>query len=312
MSAKPQNPTDAPTDDELAAALAEARSVARYDDTPDDETEFMFPEAHYNTDTLTGSLVAFLSPSSVVAWTALREPDADEVDGAAPGDDAPRTARTLLFDAALDGGDEQGDEADLAFRVVATFENSYDDERVVVETPAPWDVPDEFDGDDPNEVVKSLSWDDHHYTFDDDDREAPPEASEAWTLDKSGAAPLREAAIENGYEWVVETDGEQADDEDEAEDALDRLTEFVREGDEVRVRYEKKNGNGVGTKAGVVWSVGTGEDGGTQGVVFERDDGKYNRVLRDDENVPGAFSSGHYPFMGTALSVEVEPTTDDE
>lgn len=307
MSAKANPTDDAPTETEFEQALATAHAEARYDETPAGKTEFIFPEAHYNGDTLTGELVMWLSPSTVVAWTALREPDADEVDGAAPGDDAPRRARTFLLDGALDDGDEA--DADLVFRVAATFENSYGDERVAVETPAPWDVPDEFDGDDPNEVVKSLSWDDHHYTFDTDDRAAPPEASEAWTLDKSGAAPLREAAIEAGYEWAVEGDGENEEQGDE--DDLDRLTGFLAEGDEVRVRYLKKNGNGVGVKAGTVTSVAGpdgGEYGSTQGVVFERDDGKYNRVKRDDEGVPAAFSNGHYPFMGEVVSVEVEPS----
>lgn len=319
MSAKANPTDDAPTETEFEQALATARTEARYDDTPADKTEFIFPEAHYNGDTLTGELVTWLSPSTVVAWTALREPDADEVDGAAPGDDAPRRARTFLLDGALDDGGEA--DADLVFRVAATFENSYGDERVVVETPAPWDVPDEFDGDDPNEAVKSLSWDDHHYTFDTDDRAAPPEASEAWTLDKSGAAPLREAAIEAGYEWAVEGgDGEADGDE---RDRLDDVLAFVEDGDRVSVRYAKKNGNGTNAYSGEVVSVATSFDSngvggpqgvrhrtGTDGLVFEDDEDKSKRVKRDDEGEPSLFSFGHYPYMGEALAVTVEPTTD--
>ena len=202
--------TETPTETEFEQAMREARAAAALDGlAPGDAT---IPESDYKTDTFTGTLVLWASPSTTLIRTHFNEPDAADVDGAAPGNDAPRTARTFLTDAALGGEGET--EADLTFRVVAKWENSYDDERVTVAAPAPWDVPESFAGDDPNEVVKSLEWEDHHYAFDDDDRAAPPEAAEAWSLDKSAAAPLKEAAEAAGYEWVVETDEtEQGDDE---------------------------------------------------------------------------------------------------
>lgn len=315
MSAKPHtdDTTRTTTETEFETALTAARAAATYDETPTSGVEFMFPECDMNLDTLGGTLVWFLSPSTQVSWTALREPDADEVDGAKPGDDAPRTARTFLFDAAPDDEDE-ADESDLVFRVVAKWTNSYDDERFTVEAPAPWDTPDGETS--PNKVVKSLEWNDYHYAFDDDDRAAPSAASEAWSLDKSGAAPLKEAAEAAGYEWVVETDDEAEDEDERPADALDDLTAFADEDDEVRVRYLKKNGNGVGTKAGVLIYADDGKTEnrfgrtGTQGLVFRRDDGKTTRVKRDDDDEPGVFSSGHYPYMGAVLSVEVTPADD--
>ncbi|QPL12253.1 hypothetical protein HrrHc1_160 [Halorubrum phage Hardycor1] len=318
MSAKTTGTHDArtETETEFADALTAATEVATYD--PAAVTDVLMPESTYDMGTLGGTLAFAFSPSSYVLRNAVREPDADEVDGAKPGDAAPRTARSFVFD--LDRDDE-ADEGDLVFRAVERFENSYGDTRIVLDTPAPWDTPDDVTG--ANEVIKSLPWGDEdaeehddldegvHYAFDDDDRHAPASASDAWTIDKHGAAALREAAIDAGYEWVVEW-SDEADDEDER-DTLDDLLAFAAEGDEVVVRYHKKNGNGIGTKSGVVTvsDDGTGEDrygrSPTAGMVLRRDDGRTNRVRRDDDTNPAVFSSGRYPFMGELASVEVVP-----
>jgi hypothetical protein len=302
--------TETPTETEFKQAMTEARAAAALDGLPPGEVTI--PERDYKTDTFTGTLVLFASPSTTLIRTHFNEPDAADVDGAAPGDDAPRTARTFLTDEALADPEPSAD--DLAFRVVAKWENSYDDERFTVAAPAPWDVPESFAGDDPNEVVKSLEWEDHHYAFDDDDRAAPPEAAEAWSLDKSAAAPLKKAAEAAGYEWVVETGDEQAGDDAGDEDALDRLAAFAEADDHVRARYEKKNGNGVGVYEGAVHSAqvagsddGRGYEARTTGVVFHDANDKSKRLKRDDDGTPAMFSNGHYPFMGELLSVAVVP-----
>jgi len=314
--------TETVTETEFEAALDAATRRARYEFEPAAETEVLFPETNYKAESVTGSLVWAASPSTTVAYTALNEPDADEVDGATPGDDAPRSPRAVLFAAATD--DEAG-EVDLAFSVAATFTNSYDDERVVVETPAPWDTPDDMTG--ANEIIKSLPWDDDeaedhpdldagvHYTFDDDDREAPPEASEAWALDKHGAAALKAEAEAAGYEWHAGVfESAEGDDGETDADALDRLAAFAEQDDRVRARYRKKNGNGVGAYEGEVHSAaveGAEDERGyevrTTGVVFEDENDRSKRLKRDDDGVPAMFSNGHYPFMGELLSVEVVP-----
>jgi hypothetical protein len=313
MSAHPTTDggrTETATSTEFDAAMQEAREVAALDGLG--PRDVPVPESDYKTDTFTGSLVLWASPSSTLIRAFFDEPNAHEVDGAAPGDDAPRTERTFLTEQALDDGET---ETDMTFRVVARWTNSYDDERFTVETPAPWDVPESFEGDDPNEVVKSLEWGDHHYTFDEDDRAAPSEADEAWSLDKSAAAPLKEAAEAAGYEWVVAATDEQGD-ADETEDALDRLAEFAEQDDGVRVRYAKKNGNGVGVYEGAIDHADVrGESSGQYGgltahetvVAFHDSDGKAKSIKRDDGGTVAMFSTGHYPFMGEVLSVEVVP-----
>ena len=224
-------------------------------------------------------------------------------------DDTSRAPRTFLAD--------RDDDTELVFRPTATYTNSYGDKRFVVETPAPWDVPDDFDGDDPNEVIKSLPWGDDadgveeadldggaYYTFDDDDLEAPPEAAEAWSLETGAAQELRERALAAGYEW------DAFGDEDDEETLVDRAVAFVREGDFVRVRYEKKNGNGIAAYVGPVHRVLEDSDrthSRTPGIAFEDGGGKYKGVKNDDDDEPALFCGGHAPYMGTVVSIEVEP-----
>lgn len=204
--------------------------------------------------------------------------------------------------------DDSDDQTSLTFRVVDSWENRYGDIKAAVETPAPWDTPDEVTP--ANEVVKTLEWDDFHYNFDED--------REAWTLDKDGLRPLAEAAEEAGYEWEgMARDDAEDDDEDET---LVALCEAAEEGDHVAVTYAKKNGNGNNTYEGtvetaVVMESAADRDGWswekranstrTTGIVFTDTDGKTKKLKADDDGTPALFSSGYYPFMGTLVSVEV-------
>jgi hypothetical protein len=219
-------------------------------------------------------------------------------------DDA-RTPRTFL--AARD------DDTELVFRPTETYTNSYGDKRVVVETPAPWDVPDDFDGADPNEVIKSLPWGDDddgvdeadldggaYYAFDDDDLDAPAAAADAWSLEVGAAQELRERALAAGYEW------DAFGDEDDEDTLVHRAVAFVREGDFVRVRYEKKNGNGIAAYVGPVRRVLEDTDR-THGIAFEDGGGKYKCIKNDDDGEPALFCGGHAPYMGAVVSLEVEP-----
>jgi len=203
---------------------------------------------------------------------------------------------------------EDEDETELVFRVVDSYENDYDDKKAAVETPAPWDVPDGATP--PNDLVKSLEWVDHHYTFDKDRR--------AWTLDISGLKPLAEKAEDAGYEWKGVADRRHrlengGDEGDEGDDELEALCGAASEGDTVRVQYEKKNGNGLNTYEGEVESAqvagertGRGVRAQTTGIVFWDSDGKTKRVKADDNGTPALFSSGYYPFMGELVEVELE------
>jgi len=319
--------TDASFDDKLNAA----RAITQYHYVQDDDMSArVLPYEHTMLDDPQIETLAWamwdLRP---VFHAAHKSEDLDDADGAAPR--GPRTERTFLFDAQFDADDEA--EADLSFEVVAAFENSYNDNRVAVETPAPWDVPDDHEGDAPNDIVKALPWGDDeaddededpaHYTFESDDRAAPPEArNEAWVLDEAALPALKEAAVENGYSWV-EADGDADDDAADAQDpearTLTDLLEYVAEGDRVTVHYAKKNGNGTNAYAGVAVNHSrvhrtrsTGYDmvtGEGWGMVFEDDDGHTKRVQLDDAGQAGLFSNGHYPFMGEVLHVTVEPAS---
>ena len=212
-------------------------------------------------------------------------------------------ARTYLIATETTAAD---DTDELAFRVTDEYVNGYGDDRIVVETPAPWDTP---DGMTPaNEVVKSLNWNDHHYTFD--------KGRKAWTLDVSGTKALKQAAADAGYNYEdVRTPTHITDDEEESEvdDVFTEVLATVAEGDEVVVRYEKKNGNGVAEYAGTVESVAPeGEGYRYTGLGFYDANGKHKTVKRDDDGVPSIYSSGYHPYMGSVVSVSVTPDTDGE
>jgi hypothetical protein len=307
MSANPTTTTDAPTATEFDAALSTAHAVAAYDH-PAVDADPLFPETDLEPATVQAAVAWAVSPSTTVAFTAIRQPDAEDVDGATPGDG--RTARTLLAD--------PDDEADLVFAVGERYTNSYNDERVVIETPAPWDVPDSFDGADPNEVIKSLPWNDDeaedseleggaYYAFDDDDLGAPQSANDAWSVEKHAAAELRERALAEGYEW----DAGVADADDDPETVVDRAVEFVEAADRVTVRYAMKNGNGIASYGGTVLRVST-PGGKYHGFAFEDANEHYKAVDVDDDGEPALFSNGDYPYMGAVVSIEVEPGAGDE
>lgn len=283
-------------DSDFDAALETATDRTRMEHSIEDKTDIMFPHDSEDLTDFEAEMTSVVHPVFPVLRTVVSEPDADEVDGAKP-----RTgAKTFVWNIS--------DDDELAFRVVAEWENTYDDTRVTVESPAPWDTPDDMTP--ANEVIKSMEWEDHHYTFDDDNRAAPPEASDAWTLDESGVDELRDLAEDAGYEWV-----DARDEENDADPMLADLLDFVRDGDRVEVTYAKKNGNGLSTYSGEVTyftrvhtTKTTGYDmstGDTWGLVFEDDNGKVKRVKEDDDGVASLFSNGHYPFMGNVVTVTV-------
>lgn len=318
MSSTMNLANDAPTtttDDAFEAAADEARAVLR-GERAETEADLLVPSCNVEADDepLVEALTRMFSNASLRFGIAANEPDADEVDGAKPERPDYRTARTFLVES-----DDESDEP--TFSVAGTYENSYGDERVAVETPAPWDMPDDHGGDDPNEVVKSLPWADDEaaeaddydpdegafYTFDDDDRAAPSFAANAWVVDKVAVAELMERAKANGYAW----DGRADDGDDEREnDALDYAAGFAdsgerfddESGDRVTVRYLKANGNGVSENSGRV--LATGDEGRLR---FETDDGKTRYVTRDDDADPSLYHSGQYPYMGEVVAITVEP-----
>lgn len=286
-------------------ALMDAQKAARYDFEPDTQMDLLAPETRdeFADDPLAHTLATMLSPSTRVLYTALDEPDADDVDGAKPGQTAPREPQTFVFA-------EPDDEDDaLAIRVVDEIDSRYG-EKLVVESPPPWETPDDMTP--ANDVIKSLSWDDHHRTFDDQ--------LEAWTMDPSGLDPLREAAEDAGYDF------EDVRAETNApgpcyDDALTAAADFAEIGDHVTVRYAKKNGNGESEYAGEVRNAVTpgdveyGHDHGVEAsadkIQFLDSDDKGKKVSRDDTGVPSLYSSGYYPYMGRVLEVTVEPADSD-
>lgn len=288
------------TDSEIDDALTAATDAFTLDVAPD---SMLTPHGAFELGTPEESIAAIGAPWFQIIRAVIDAPSADDVDGVKPGHLDPEPPQSVVFEAAFEADDEETDE--LTFEVVEEYEDSYGTVKVVVDTPAPWDTPDDMTP--ANEVIKSLEWDDHHRTFDD--------TREAWTMDQSGVDPLREIATEAGYQWIDSRDDGEADKTDEAndeQDGLDQLTEVAEEGDRVSVRYRKKNGSGIGTKAGTVTTSSSGgedEDGyeRTQGVVFQRSDEQYNKIKRDDNGTPSIFSMSQYPFMGEVISVEVVP-----
>lgn len=302
------------SDSDFDAALETARNRTQMGHAVEDEADVMIPETDEDLTDMEQTMTAFVHPSFEILQTAMSQPDEDEIDGARPRTDA----RQFVWNVS--------DDDEMAFRVLGEWENTYDDQRVSVETPAPWDIPDDFDGEAPNDLIKSLPWgedeteegDDRegsHYTFDDDNHAAPSYAEEAWTLDAEYLDDLRELAEAEGYGW------EDARDEDTADELLEALLDFVQDGDRIEVTYAKKNGNGLNTYAGEVtyfkrvyntrstgYDMSTGE---TWGVVFEDEGGKVKRVKEDDNGEVSLFSNGRYPYMGQVVTVTVGPEDAD-
>jgi len=287
--------TDTNRPNDVDEALAAAEDVLTLD-VPDEH--LLAPHGAFEDETLARDVAGMVSPWVQIIRAVIDQPAAEDVDGVKPGHLDREPAQSVVFDAAFE---TDGENDGLTFEIAEEFEDNYGTQKVVVETPAPWDTPDDMTP--ANEVIKTLEWEDHHRTFDDQ--------RNAWTMDETGVDPLRELAIEAGYEWVdSRDDGEAGNEADDDQDGLDRLTELVEEGDRVTVRYLKKNGSGIGAKTGDVSHVSAGEygeKGRTQGVGIQRDDGNYNNIKRDDNGTPGMFSHSQYPFMGEVVSVEVVP-----
>jgi hypothetical protein len=291
-------------------AISEMRTAARLEPSSEKWCNPLLPESGYDAETVLGTTVWAGSPSTALLYAAINQPAADEVEGIKPTRAPVRRPQSVLFEPAFGPNDEDDTEDEqFIFQVVERFVDSFDTDRAVVQTPAPWDVPDDLDA--PNEIVKSLEWEEHHRTFDED--------REAWVLDETGLEPLQDRAVDAGYQWEDRTvdDSAQQDEEEEEDssdrDAFDRLLQLVEEGDRLSVRYRQKNGNGIGCKSGTVTvvQVREGEFGDqTAGIVIRRADDTYNRVKRDDNGTPAVFSSSQYPFMGELVSAEVKPVAE--
>lgn len=222
-----------------------------------------------------------------------------------------RAPRAFLMNAG-DGGDPE-------VVVARQFTNRYGDDRLVIDSPAPWNTP---DGVEPfNDIIGGLEWDEHHQTFEDEWRRHREPLEDVWLVDTSAEDDLREAATEAGYEWV-DARGEDYSQSPDPERALVDLAAFVEEadwdhergahgGDVVVVRYESKQTGETKSKEGMVNSANAeDEPGRTVGISFVRDDGNSNTVRADDGGSTAIFSNGRYPFMGEVESVEVRPGGD--
>lgn len=224
------------------------------------------------------------------------------------GGSTERTARAYLFGRGDDGDD------DPTFAVVGEFQNSYGDQRLVIESPAPWETPDDMTS--ANEVIKGLDWDEYHYSFEESIHPPGGSFEDVWVIDESGKEPLREAATEAGYEWFRgEPDTSPSEDLTLLAELAESLgtadwdhEEGYTGGDRVVVRYKSKQTGSTKAKEGMVNSAQAAldRDNLTTGFTFVRDDGGTNKVKEDGSDV-GMFSTARYPFMGDVISVEVHP-----
>lgn len=291
MSTETDN-ADACTDFDYDVALFNARQLAQYNHATNDFSAYAAPETTVD-DPVIEAVASWVSPSGYVLRAAAESNRLDDDDGAKPGQTAPRAARTFLFDR------DDDDDDDLTFRVTDEFSSRYGD-KVAVETPAPWDCPDDLKA--ANDVIKTLDWDDTHRTWDD--------TRDAWTMDAHAVDDLADLATDAGYDFVDERDA----DDDDAHD-LSPVADFAQDGDRIHVRYAKKNGNGLNTYSGEVRaSVIAGSRNHRSRVrttdtriVFEDDSHKTKNVHRDDNGNAALYSMGQYPFMGEVVAITVEP-----
>jgi len=284
---------DGGEENSFESAADEARSRVRREYGPSDFVGYASPAE--DADGVVGALVWAMESGRPVLHEAVRSDRLDDEDGAAPRPD--RTDRAFLF------GLDDDENTDPEVRVLGSFVNRWDDERVVLETPAPWETPDGMTAG--NDLVKSLEWEEHHYSFEETLRRPGIEAENVWVIDTSGVEPLREAAEAEGYEWT-EDGGAPTQDEETVRDLsqfleaadYDRDERELVGGDHVTVRYESKQTGDIKQRSGVVNIRGGGS------FSFERDDGRTNKVKAEDGEV-GIYSTSRYPFMGRVVSVEV-------
>ena len=194
----------------------------------------------------------------------------------------------------------QDEDDALAFVVTNFFTNDFDDERAVVETPAPWDTPDERVQ--ANEIIKSLDWEETHYQFDDNRM--------AWTIDKHALPRLREKALADGYEWTVEA--HEPDDETPLHAAvLDRVHAALTDKQTITVTYEQKNGNGRNSRTGE-FRANPRRSPNTCRVVFRNHtQGSTYCVKLGDHDEAGLYSGGQYPYMGRVVEISAESVAED-
>lgn len=270
----------------------------------DDPSNTAIPFAEYEEGSMARVIAQAMAPCGLLLDRVFNEPDADEVDGVGPT--TPRHAQTFVADAQLAA---DGDDANTAFRLLDKYQNRFNDLKIVVDAPAPWKAPDDLQA--PNDLIKSIGeWEEHHWDMAEPSSVGVEAEDKVWTLDASALQPLQETLAESGYEWVDARDDDN-DDNDET-DVLDAVAGFVAEGDDITVRYDMANGDGVGEKAGRVDAAYEGEGRGvSKAVSFTRDDGNVNRIKYDDNGEPSIFSGGYYPFMGQILSVAVEPADNE-
>ena len=225
------------------------------------------------------------------------------------GTDNDRNARTFIF-----GGDDSDDTPRVV--VLDVFQDRYGSTRVVLDTPAPWEIPDDMTSG--NELIKTLEWDDHHYTF--EETQGTPSTGRdvhenVWVIDESGLEPLQELVESEGYVWEDVRDDPSAG-RPTIDPQLVEAAGFAQEGEWAVIRYGSKQSGNVKSKEGsITVSQAGGQPGLSTGLVIRRDDSGINKVRPDDNGDAAVFSLSQYPFMGNAISVEILPgegLTEDE
>lgn len=194
--------------------------------------------------------------------------------------------------------DAQDDEADVFVEDI--FVDRWDTSRAILGG-------DTYDA---KEAIK-FDWNTTHHKFDGD--------LKAWVVDADDDAldALEASLADAGFSFHAEHRVPEDPDDDFSD-----LILTAREGDQIEVVYQKKNGNGEAVKAGAVMSDprGSRPDGyldtieepadlvrlTKHTVAFETDQGYY-RVHKDDSGRVSIYSSGYYPYMGAVESVTVTP-----
>lgn len=142
-----------------------------------------------------------------------------------------------------------------------------------------------------------LDWDTCHQKYDFDNKEQLVDATDA-SFDELEAklAEIGMAFDREPRRLALEFTG-----------PITELIEAAEEGDQIRVVYAKKNGNGDAEKTGTVRRAhpGSPEESRKPSVTFEREDGRHNTLSKDDSGTVAIWSGGDYPFMGAVKEVSV-------
>lgn len=282
-------------------SLAISRSIADLTLTPN-QISSVSPDLNsmsYNPSTLGGVVSSFVFPIGYIEATQSRQPKQGEVSGKKPVQ-FQRKNRTFSVDEYV----KRDFDYNRCFNVVNTHTTLAGEEAYLVDTPAPWQCPDDLT--EANEVVKSLStgwkW---------------LSNKDQWSIHSEYISSLRRHALKAGYEWTV-TRRKQPDKmcehtimaETSSEMVLRNVAKFVEVGDRVEINREgydrlQQTNKGEVSRTNIT-DIDSRDAPENNSIKIQRDSDMRMYLRLNEDGKIGAFST-HDRHMGEVYDIKITP-----